>query len=251
MTVHFTLQGKGGVGKTLASNLLAQHQKSKHVKLVCIDTDPVNRSFYNYTSLDVEYFNIMKNDNVDQALFDNLIERIIENTDCDFIIDNGASGFIPLTRYIIENDVIELLNEHGVEVNLHSVVTGGESMKDTLVGLSTLLEKMPSAKIYVWLNEFFGPIQSGDKTFADMKIYKDYKSRIKGVVLIPQKGELFTADMQHMLTEKLTFDDALSSENIRVMAKSRLKKLQQIIFNNLDQVLEVSKNTESLVTANE
>ena len=40
MTIHFTLQGKGGVGKTLVSNLLAQHQISKKTKLVCIDTDP-------------------------------------------------------------------------------------------------------------------------------------------------------------------------------------------------------------------
>lgn len=243
MTVHFTLQGKGGVGKTLVANMLAQHQKSKNVKLVCIDTDPVNRSFFNYKSLGVEYFNIMQNDNVDQALFDNLIERILKDNDCDFIIDNGASGFIPLTRYIIENDVIELLNDNGIDVNLHSVITGGESMKDTLVGLSTLLENMPNAQIYVWLNEFFGPVQSDAKTFADMKIYKDHHSRIKGIVLIPQKGELFTKDMQHILTEKLTFEDALSSDGVRVMVKSRLKKLQQIIFDNLDQVIDVSKNT--------
>jgi hypothetical protein len=245
MAVHITLQGKGGVGKTLVSNFLAQHQKSKNVKLICIDTDPVNRSFHSYKSLDVEYFNIMKNDNVDQSLFDDLIERIIESNDCDFIIDNGASGFIPLTRYLIENDVLELLAEHDVQVNLHSVVTGGESMKDTLLGLSTLLENIPLAKIYVWLNEFFGPIQSGDKSFADMKIYKDNKGRIQGIILIPNKGELFSTDVQNMLKEKLTFADALDSKDVRIMAKSRLKKIQNIIFSNLDNVLESSKNIQN------
>lgn len=238
MTIHITLQGKGGVGKTLVSNLLAQHQKSKHNKLVCIDTDPVNRSFHSYTSLDVEYFNIMENDNVKQALFDDLIERFVENKESDFIIDNGASGFIPLTRYLIENEVLEFLNEQDIKVCIHSVVTGGESMKDTLVGLSTLLEHMPMASIYVWLNEFFGPIQSGDKSFADMKIYKEYKSRIKGVLLIPHRGDLFAADMQQMLTEKQTFDDALSSEHVRIMAKSRLRKMRELIFHNLDSVFD-------------
>lgn len=241
MTVHIALQGKGGVGKTLVSNLLAQHQSGKQSKLVCIDTDPVNRSFSSYTSLNVEYFNIMRNDNVDQALFDDLIERFIGNKDCDFIIDNGASGFIPLTRYLIENEVIEFLQEHGVEVSLHSVVTGGESMTDTLIGLSTLFEKMPTAKIYVWLNEFFGPVESGSKTFADMKIYKEHKSRIKGIILIPQKGDLFTNDMKQMLTSKLTFDDALASADFRLMAKSRLKKLRDVIFANLDLVLGSSE----------
>ena len=250
MTVHLTLQGKGGVGKTLVSNLLAQHQKSKGVKLICIDTDPVNRSFYSYKSLDVECFNLMSDDNIDQTLFDNLVERIIENSDFDFIIDNGASSFIPLTRYIIENDVIKLLNDHNIEVNIHSVVTGGESMNDTLQGLLTLFENIPTSQIYVWLNEFFGPIRSGDKSFPDMKIYKDNKSRIKGVVLIPQLGELFTADMKHILTEKLTIDDALSSAGIRIMTKSRLKKIQNIIFSNLDEELDVSKNTAPVVTVN-
>lgn len=242
MTVHFTLQGKGGVGKTLVSNLLAQHQKHQQVKLTCIDTDPVNRSFFNYKSLDVQYFNIMKNDNVDQALFDDLIENILDNTDTDFIIDNGASGFIPLTRYLIENEVVQLLGEHEVKVNVHCVVTGGESMKDTLVGLSTLLENLPLANTYVWLNEFFGPIQSGSKLFADMKIYKDHKANIEGIVLIPNKGELFSTDLQHVLSEKMTFDDALNSSDIRIMSKSRLKKLRDLVFLNLDQVLEVSSN---------
>lgn len=245
MTIHITLQGKGGVGKTLVSNLLAQHQISKKTKLVCIDTDPVNRSFSSYKSLNVEYFNIMKNDNIDQALFDDLIERFIENKDCDFIIDNGASGFIPLTRYLIENEVIEFLQEQGIEVNLHSVVTGGESMTDTLVGLSTLLENMPTAHIYVWLNEFFGPVESVNKTFSDMKIYQDHKSRINGIVLIPQKGDLFTADMKHMLTEKFTFEDALASTTFRIMAKSRLKKLKAAIFTNLDIVFGSSENVSS------
>ena len=246
MKVHFIVQGKGGVGKTLASNLLAQHQMSKKTKLIFIDTDPVNRSFSSYASLGVEYFNIMKNDNVDQALFDDLIERIIENKECDFIIDNGASGFIPLTRYLIENDVVEFLQDQGIEVNLHSVITGGESMKDTLIGLSTLLEKIPTAQIYVWLNEFFGPVESGNKTFSDMKIYKEHKSRISGIVVIPQKGDLFTADMKQMLTQKFTFDDALGSKDFRVMAKSRLKKQRDAIFTNLDLVLGSTEKSPAL-----
>lgn len=244
MTVHIILQGKGGVGKTLASNLLAQHQKHHKVKLSCIDTDPVNRSFFNYKSLDVQYFNIMKSDNVDQALFDDLIETILDNKDTDFIIDNGASGFIPLTRYLIENEVIQLLSEHDIQVNVHCVVTGGESMKDTLIGLSTLLENLPMARTFVWLNEFFGPIQSGSKTFADMKIYKEHKGSIEGIVVIPNKGELFTNDLQRILSEKLTFEDALNSNDIRVMSKSRLKKLRDILFLNLDQVLDVSSNKQ-------
>ena len=78
-----------------------------------------------------------------------------------------------------------------------------------------------------------------------MKIYQDHKSRINGIVLIPQKGDLFTADMKHMLTEKFTFEDALASTTFRIMAKSRLKKLKAAIFTNLDIVFGSSENVSS------
>lgn len=241
MSVHFVLQGKGGVGKTLTSNLLAQYLKDETNKAVlCIDTDPVNRSFSGYASLQVRHFNIMENDNVKTSLFDDLVELLIQHKDHDIIIDNGASGFIPLTRYLIENEVLSLLTEQGIEVCIHTVVTGGESMKDTLLGLSTLLDAMENVSLFVWLNEFFGPIRSGDKNFPDMKIYKDRKSDISGVILIPDKGELFREDLKSMLSSKQTFEDLLGNETTRIMTRSRMKVLRDVIYSNLSQVLTSS-----------
>lgn len=42
--VHFTLQGKGGVGKSLVSALLAQYFQTVVGDVKCIDTDPVNQT---------------------------------------------------------------------------------------------------------------------------------------------------------------------------------------------------------------
>ena len=49
--IHLTLQGKGGVGKSLIASILAQYLKEKGREVRCIDTDPVNRMFAQYGAL--------------------------------------------------------------------------------------------------------------------------------------------------------------------------------------------------------
>ena len=46
--IHLTLQGKGGVGKSLVATVLAQYLREKGKDVRCIDTDPVNRTFAQY-----------------------------------------------------------------------------------------------------------------------------------------------------------------------------------------------------------
>ena len=43
--LHFVLQGKGGVGKTMAALLLSQVIADKGEPVICIDTDPGERQF--------------------------------------------------------------------------------------------------------------------------------------------------------------------------------------------------------------
>jgi CO dehydrogenase nickel-insertion accessory protein CooC1 len=49
--VHLSLQGKGGVGKSLIASLLAQFYKDHGVRAICVDTDPVNQTFSQYAAL--------------------------------------------------------------------------------------------------------------------------------------------------------------------------------------------------------
>ena len=41
-TIHLTLQGKGGVGKSLVAAILAQFFRHRGAEIHCLDTDPVN-----------------------------------------------------------------------------------------------------------------------------------------------------------------------------------------------------------------
>jgi CO dehydrogenase nickel-insertion accessory protein CooC1 len=63
-TVHLVLQGKGGVGKSFVSAILAQYLRSKSATLHCLDTDPVNATFAQYAQLKAEHVNILKRGNI-------------------------------------------------------------------------------------------------------------------------------------------------------------------------------------------
>ena len=119
--IHWTLQGKGGVGKSTCTVFLAQYLKHNGVEFEAIDTDPVNQSFLGFKSLNVRHHEILDSDNnVNQRFFDSLIEEII-NSDKDFVIDNGASGFIPLASYIAENKIFDLLEENNKKVKRNTL----------------------------------------------------------------------------------------------------------------------------------
>jgi hypothetical protein len=95
--IHLTLQGKGGVGKSLVASVLAQYLREIGKEVRCIDTDPVNRTFAQYTALGADRLNLRDEHNrIEQRAFDSLIERFLTEDTATFVVDNGASTFLPL-----------------------------------------------------------------------------------------------------------------------------------------------------------
>lgn len=236
--VHFTLQGKGGVGKSFVSALITQYLNEKGQPVVAVDTDPVNATLAGYKAFGTERLELMEGGSLVERNFDSLIERVVAD-DTNFVIDNGAASFIPLSYYIAENDAINLIGQHGKQVVIHTVVTGGQAMKDTLAGFVSLVEQMPGdARIVVWLNEFFGDIEADGKSFEDMRAYQNNKDRVHGLVRIArQTGSTFGKDVQLMLDSKLTFDEVASAPEFGLMSKSRLAQVKKAIFDQLGAVI--------------
>lgn len=235
--VHFTLQGKGGVGKSFISAILVQYFRQKTSGLVqAFDTDPVNDTLSQYGGFATERIDLLDSgNNINAREFDALIEKILA-TDRICVIDNGASTFVPLMAYMVENKVIPLLEQSGKQVYIHSVVTGGQAFSDTLQGLAVMLQEQ-TAPVVVWLNEFFGAIERDGKTFQQSALYADFKQRISGTVTI-EKGnaDTFGKDMELMGKNKLTFDQALESPLFGIMPRQRLKMVREAIFKQLDDI---------------
>lgn len=235
--VHFVLQGKGGVGKSLVSAILAQYFASRTGDVRPFDTDPVNDTLSQYKGFSTKRINILDEDTntIDARVFDELMEDLL-STDSVCVVDNGASTFVPMMAYLVENKAVEVLRQTGKEVYIHSVLTGGQAFDDTLQGLSLMLETQ-QAPVVVWLNEFFGPVSRDGKTFADSGLYKDYKDRIRGVVRV-EKGnaDTFGKDMELLGKNKMTFDEALSSPSFGIMPRQRLKMVRDGIYSQLDAI---------------
>lgn len=235
--VHLILQGKGGVGKSLVSSILAQYFIDQNKgNVTCFDTDPVNQSFKNYKALNAEHIPLLENAKINERNFDALLERLLSD-DGIFVVDNGASSFIPLSNYIIENNVISMLNDAGREVFVHCIVTGGQALIDTLQGLNILAKQFNSKNVVVWLNEYFGAIEIDGKKFTDMKVFTENADKIFCLVNIPKRNQdTFGADIENMTALQLTFDEAIKSEKFSLMAKQRIKIVQREMFEQLKKV---------------
>lgn len=236
--VHFTLQGKGGVGKSFISAIMTQYLKSKNEEVIAVDTDPVNATLAGYKAFNTQRLELMEGGSLVERNFDQLIEQIVVE-DTNFVVDNGAASFIPLSYYIAENDAINLIGENGKQVIIHTVITGGQAIRDTLSGFASLVEQMPeNVKIVVWLNEFFGDIEAEGKSFEEMKVYQNNKDRVLGIVTIArQTGSTFGEDVKKMLDSKMTFEEVAQSPEFGLMSKSRLAKVKTAIFQQLALIM--------------
>ncbi len=176
--------------------------------MVCVDTDPVNKTllgYKEYSSVPLDITN--GGDDVDQRQFDRLIETILDlPKETELVVDNGAAAFLPFCSYLAENAIFDLLRTEGQTIKIHSVVTGGQASLDTLTGLSALVENFRKVPIVVWLNSYFGPIQVKGKDFEELAVYQDNIKSFEALIRLPaRRKETFGKDLNHA-TSKTAHD---------------------------------------------
>jgi hypothetical protein len=177
----------------------------------------------------------MDGDEINSRNFDSLVELIAPSTD-DVIIDNGASSFVPLSHYLLSNQVPALLQEMGHEFVVHTVITGSQAMDDTINGFAQLITQFTSETTFViWLNPYWGAIEHEGKSFEQMKVYTTNKGRVSAIVKIPDlKEETYGRDLSDMLQELLTFDEAIANPALTIMTRQRLKIVKTQLFDQLN-----------------
>jgi hypothetical protein len=233
-TAHFVLQGKGGVGKSYVSAVLAQYFRQKGKLLHCFDTDPVNATFAQYKCLEASHLNILRRGAVHEKRFDALIDKICGGEGV-FVIDTGATTFVPLWNYILENKILQFLAGHGRPVFVHTIVTGGQARSDTLNGLKRLAETTAERNIVAWLNEYFGEFVTDGDMFNELNIADEQASKILGFVVVRERNpQTFGDDVREMLAHRLTFDEAIKLPEFSLVSKQRLTIVRREIFEQID-----------------
>ena len=234
--VHFTLQGKGGVGKSLLSAYAAQYFESIGADVKCIDTDPVNHSLADYKALNVTSLELMDGSKLNERNFDSLMERLLSETGT-FIVDNGASSFLPLANYLIENKAIEMLEKRGCQVYIHTVITGGPAHIETVKGFMELAKQTNTKNLILWFNEFFGPIAHEGIAFTETDAYKTCSSKVLGTITLAKRNyDTFGKDIELLASAHKTFDEAIKGNEFQLMAKQRIKTVQRDVFEQLGQI---------------
>jgi hypothetical protein len=237
-TVHFILQGKGGIGKTLVSTILAQWLAPKDERpLRCYDTDQENPTFSRYKAMNVKHVPVMTdNRTIDPKRFDALMIDILEE-EGNCVIDNGANSFTPLMAYLLENDCFAMLEEAGRKVYIHTIVGGGDTLHDTATGF-VATARATGVPLVLWENEHFGKLASASgKVFTESQTYADFAERVRGrVVLAARNADTFGADIKKMNMARLTVDEVRASDKFNVMEKQRIKVVFRDLFGQLDHV---------------
>ena len=235
-SVHLVLQGKGGVGKSFVSAILAQYFRTKSAPVHCLDTDPINATFAQYRLLKAEHLKVLRRGTVHEKEFDFFVDKVCRG-DGVFIVDTGATTFVPLWNYILENEILDFFRSHGRSVFVHSVVTGGQAMSDTLNGLERLAQTTLEKNVIVWLNEYFGEVTKDGKTFEEFQIAEEYASKLVGTVVIRDRNpHTFGDDIRQMLEQRLTFDEAIKDEEFFLVSKQRLAIVRREMFEQLDKL---------------
>lgn len=239
-SINLILQGKGGVGKSFISSMLSQYfLDSKKVNFFGADTDPVNHSFSNISRLNARNIEILKDGAILQSKFDGMFESIINEEQITFVVDNGASTFIPMIKYIKDNDIISMFDEMNRPFYIHTIIVGGQSQADTIQGLTTLfelIEKSNNIKLIIWLNEFQGEVK------LDTNLMKLVKNKTAGVVVVKNwNSDAFTSDLEKMTTNRLTLEEALQSSDFNLMAKNRLKRIFNDVYVQLDSIFDTAE----------
>lgn len=235
-SIHFIMQSKGGVGKSVVSSLMAQYLKDKVNNLSIIDIDPNNKTLASYKNLNVKQIDIIKDDEniVDQSKFDVFLQDFLQTDNSTFLIDTGSGEYLPLNNYLTIMGIADIIRDFDKTMYIHVPINYGQAEDDTKKCLLKLTETYNNVGIVVWENEYFGkPITE----FVQTKAYKSFDNIIGAVKLKKLNADTFEKDFKTMIKHGMTFDDVKTDNKVfEFFGKTRLDRIQKDINAQIDTI---------------
>lgn len=232
--VHLMCQAKGGVGKSTCAAFLTQYLRDKGRTVEGLDVDPSNHTLAAYKGLPVSSVDLIEDGEVNPKRFDGVMERMLSE-DKDFVLDTGASSFISLWNYIVQNDALDVLRSAGRRVYVHVIVAGGGAQKETLSNMRELAPTVAGKEMIVWINEHEAKVEKDDKKLWDMAAFKESEDKVAGTVLVERRNpQTFGADLRKMIGDRLTFAEARNGSGYNIMEKQRLALVWKGLVSELD-----------------
>lgn len=140
-TLNFIGGEKGGVGKSVVSRVLAQYFIDHDRNFTGFDTDRSHTSFRRFYA---DYASRVVVDSYEGL--DLIVSGFEDNPAQSVIVDLAAQTAAPLSRWIKDSDLIDLLEEIGVQVNFWHVADAG---KDSVNLLQRLIDTYGDLANYI------------------------------------------------------------------------------------------------------
>ena len=246
-SVHMTLCGKGGVGKSVIARLLTEYLADRGEKPLAFDADPVNANFAAVDAFNVEKVGLIDaNHEINPGLFDALVLRIVDSNR-SVVLDTGAASYVPFFNYMRELDLAETLDENGYDLIFHVPLAGGPALPFTVENLKEVcLHFGKDAGVMVWLNHYWEQIERNGKTFTNWPVYRENADCIQAVFEINRMpSHTSAADFALMLRENKSFAEAVDNHSeFNILTRSRLMKVRKTMFGGMDALLGVDTSNE-------
>jgi hypothetical protein len=128
-----------------------------------------------------------------------------------------------------------VLREANRRLIIHTVITGGQALADTVMGFKSLAEGCETRSIIVWINEYFGPVEKDGKKFTQLGAFLEHQDKVAGTIVIPRLSpDTFGRDLEDMVARKLTFGEIAWATGFTLMTKQRLRMIERELFEQLD-----------------
>ena len=263
--VHITLQGKGGIGKSLVARLLAEYLDAP---LYDLDwTNRTNSRYQNSDSFNVRFHDLRidaspdGNQEIDSLKIDMLVEDLLDKTAPypHRVLDFGSPQYDPVIDHFQVSDAIQTLySEAKTVLWFHLIICGGGmqlACAENILRIVTRWSRTP-AQFVIWENEFVGLIRnertderdSKSPGFKSTELYDTIRTRIHPVqVIMPARSGAYKRDVESMEQNSQGFKDFVTRKDIPMLQRSRIKKIWQEYADQLDLVF-APKRMENIVT---
>lgn len=228
-SLNFIGGEKGGVGKSVVSRVLAQYFIDKERPFIGFDTD---RSHASFTRFYAEYAAPVIVDSYEGL---DLIASSFEDLQADgqrpsVIVDLAAQTAAPLTRWIKDSDLFDVLAEMGVTVNFWHVADAGKDTVDLLGRLINTFEEGPN--YFVVKNQGRG---------SDFSLLEESSAMAKAMSLgartIPL-AQLHEASMRKIDRQNASFWAAIhhrdAPDSLGLLERQRVKNWLKKTYENFD-----------------
>jgi hypothetical protein len=227
-SLNFIGGEKGGVGKSVVSRVLAQYFIDRRLPFTGFDTD---RSHTSFTRFYADFASPIIVDNYEGLdAIGAAFEATVDGAHPSVIVDLAAQTAAPLTRWIKDSDLFNVMADLGVTVNFWHVADAG---KDSVDLLGTLIDTFGHDTNYVVVKN-----QGRGADFSQLEESDALKKAVQFGARVVTLGQLQETSMRKIDRQNASFWAAINhhsgADGLGLLERQRVKNWLKKTYETFD-----------------